>query len=77
MQSNRVKILTIHSAKGLQNKNVIVVGAKTYNEEERRLAYVAATRAENNLYWCPAMKKKKNVNKVAKVGGTKTDVIDF
>ena len=58
MAANRVKILTIHSAKGLENKNVIVTGAKTYNEEERKIAYVAATRAKNALYWCPAIAKK-------------------
>ena len=52
MSTNRVKILTIHSAKGLENKNVIVTGARLYNEEERKISYVAATRAENVLYWC-------------------------
>lgn len=56
--SNKVKILTIHTAKGLENKNVIVTGARTYNEEERKICYVAATRAENNLYWCPAIAKR-------------------
>ena len=55
MKTNRVKVLTIHSAKGLENKNVIVTGARLYNEEERKIAYVAATRAENALYWCPAI----------------------
>lgn len=59
MKSNRVKVLTIHSAKGLENKNVIVTGARTYSEEERKIAYVGATRAENALYWCPAIAKKK------------------
>lgn len=58
MASNRVKVLTIHSAKGLENKNVIVTGARLYNEEERKIAYVAATRAENALYWCPTIAKK-------------------
>ncbi len=52
LTSNRVKVLTIHSAKGLENKNVIVTGARLYNEEERKISYVAATRAENALYWC-------------------------
>ena len=55
MTSNRVKVLTIHSAKGLENKNVIVTGARLYNEEERKISYVAATRAENALYWCNAI----------------------
>ena len=59
MQTDRVKVLTIHSAKGLENKSVIVVGAKTFNEEERKVAYVAATRAENTLYWCPALPRRK------------------
>lgn len=70
--SNQVKILTIHSAKGLENKNVIVTGARTYNEEERKICYVAATRAENNLYWCPAIAKKhkrgQGINKRAESG---------
>lgn len=63
MQSNRVKCLTIHSAKGLEAKNVIVTGARIYNAEERRIAYVAATRAENSLYWCPTFSKRKLKNK--------------
>lgn len=58
MASNRVKILTIHTSKGLENKNVVVTGARLYNEEERKIAYVAATRAETNLYWCPSFSKK-------------------
>jgi hypothetical protein len=58
MATNRVKILTIHSAKGEQFKNVIVVGARVYSEEERRIAYVAATRAEQSLYWCPTIAKR-------------------
>ena len=58
MASNKVKVLTIHMSKGLENKNVIVVGAKTFNIEERKICYVAATRAENNLYWCPTIVKR-------------------
>lgn len=57
MTSNTVKVMTIHTAKGLESPNVIAVGAKTYNSEERRIAYVAATRAETNLYWCPTITK--------------------
>lgn len=69
MQSNRVKCLTIHSAKGLEAKNVIVTGARIYNAEERRISYVAATRAENALYWCPTFSKRKLKNK-AKISKT-------
>lgn len=79
MASDKVKVLTIHTAKGLENKNVIVTGAKLYNEEERRIAYVAATRAENSLYWCPAIvSPRKQVNKKGNIfaqGNTK--VIEF
>lgn len=62
LTENKVKVLTIHSSKGLENKNVIVIGARMYNEEERKIAYVAATRAENSLYWCPTIAKR-NVKK--------------
>ena len=61
-QSSRVTMMTIHSAKGLEFKNVFVVGLeedlfpseRSYNnpneiEEERRLFYVAITRAEENV----------------------------
>ena len=63
-QNNKdfVSLMTIHSAKGLEFKNVFIVGVEenlfpntmsTYSlsdlEEERRLFYVAMTRAEHNL----------------------------
>ena len=62
-QSSSVTLMTIHSAKGLEFPVVFVAGMEdgifphvTYNgdpasiEEERRLAYVAITRAEKRLY---------------------------
>jgi DNA helicase-2/ATP-dependent DNA helicase PcrA len=58
-----VNMLTIHSAKGLEWKNVFIAGMEenifpsyrsteeqTELEEERRLAYVAITRAKERLY---------------------------
>ncbi len=51
MKENTVKVLTIHTAKGLEANNVIVIGAKFFNLEERCISYVAATRARNALYW--------------------------
>jgi DNA helicase II / ATP-dependent DNA helicase PcrA len=63
---NKVTMMTVHSAKGLEFKNVFVVGleenlfpsnqsgarfiAKEALEEERRLFYVAITRAEKQVF---------------------------
>lgn len=51
MAADTVKLLTIHSSKGLQADNVIVVGARAFNVEEKCISYVAATRARYRLYW--------------------------
>ncbi len=71
LAENRVKVLTGHSAKGLESPNVIMTGFKTYNLEERKIAYVAATRAENTLYICPSIPhkrgKKSNINEMGNV----------
>ncbi|MDR1631287.1 MAG: UvrD-helicase domain-containing protein [Dysgonamonadaceae bacterium] len=61
-QSSRVTMMTVHAAKGLEFKNVFVVGLeenlfpseRSTNsaqaiEEERRLFYVAITRAKENV----------------------------
>ena len=61
--SDRVSLMTMHSAKGLEFDTVFLVGAEdnifpSYRalgdlaemEEERRLAYVAITRAKRKLY---------------------------
>lgn len=63
LKDNRVKVLTIHTAKGLENKNVIVTGARLYSEEERKIAYVAATRAEHSLYWCPSICRRGKIGR--------------
>jgi DNA helicase-2/ATP-dependent DNA helicase PcrA len=60
---NKVTLMTIHSAKGLEFKNIYIVGveeklfppeqaafSQKELEEERRLFYVAITRAEKNLF---------------------------
>jgi len=60
---NKVTLMTIHSAKGLEFRNVFIVGVEEQLfpsemssfsqkdlEEERRLFYVAITRAEKELY---------------------------
>ena len=71
--NDRVTLMTIHSAKGLEFKNVFIVGVeenlfpsnqsgqKTMEdfEEERRLFYVALTRAEQNAYLSYARQRYK------------------
>lgn len=56
MNADTVKILTVHTAKGLENKNVIVYGnfplvqpGYKRNSEERKIMYVAMTRAMDKL----------------------------
>lgn len=65
MKANTVKVLTIHTAKGLEANNVVVVGAKFYNLEERCVSYVAATRARNLLVWTKMPNKTRKQNKIS------------
>ena len=53
MKQDTVKVLTVHAAKGLETDNVVVVGVSRWakKSEERRIAYVAATRAKKKLIW--------------------------
>lgn len=67
MAANTVKVLTMHAAKGLEAKNVIVYGQRYNTDDEIKLDYVAATRAEEFLYWCTKTnnyqkRKKKNIH---------------
>jgi DNA helicase-2/ATP-dependent DNA helicase PcrA len=70
-QVESVTLMTIHAAKGLEFDHVFVVGMEENlfphsnsimdekeMEEERRLAYVAITRAKKNLYLTHASKRK-------------------
>ena len=61
LQENTVKILTVHSAKGLEAPCVLSYNIRAYNDEEARLCYVSATRARDFLIWAkmPPKKKKK------------------
>jgi DNA helicase-2/ATP-dependent DNA helicase PcrA len=67
----RVTLMTIHAAKGLEFPVVFIVGieeglfphSRTFQseeelEEERRLCYVAITRAQKHLYITHAMKRR-------------------
>lgn len=59
LRQNKVKIMTTHASKGLEFDNVVAVGMKTFNLDERRICYVAATRAMKSLYWCPSIRQYK------------------
>lgn len=51
MAKDSVKVLTIHTSKGLEAKNVVVIGVRYFNLEEKCIGYVAATRAKDLLVW--------------------------
>lgn len=64
IKENTIKILTVHSAKGLEQKCVLAFNIRAYNDEEARLCYVAATRARDFLLWAkmpPKKKRKKDI----------------
>lgn len=73
-RENKVQLMTTHSAKGLEFEDVFVIHAnegeiphqkaekKDEIEEERRLFYVALTRAKNNL--CISYITQKNGNSI-------------
>lgn len=67
---DKVTLMTVHSAKGLEFNNIFVIGledgifpssrsldSEEDLEEERRLAYVAVTRAKKKLYITSASKR--------------------
>ena len=70
-RADRISLLTLHAAKGLEFPVVFIVGcedgllplswgkAETADlEEERRLFYVGVTRAQTRLYLCRAQKRR-------------------
>ena len=65
MKANTVKVLTIHTSKGLEANNVVVIGAKFFNVEERCISYVAATRARNMLIWTRMPNRARRATKIS------------
>ena len=62
LKENKIKLMTIHQSKGLESKNVAVVGVRWHSVEEVCINYVAATRAKDLLVWAkPVSKKKKRM----------------
>jgi DNA helicase-2/ATP-dependent DNA helicase PcrA len=91
---SKVTLMTIHSSKGLEYDHVFVVGLEENLfphvnsssdedlQEERRLAYVAITRARSNLYLTCALSRqyfgKKQRNPVSRfVKEIEPELIDF
>ncbi len=69
VKENQIPILTIHQAKGMEFNNVFIVGMDNYtfsdgivgiDNEQRRIFYVAITRAKNNLFITYSKKNKFN-----------------
>ena len=63
LKENTIKVLTAHSAKGMEAPNVLSYNVRAYNNDEARLCYVAATRARDFLIWAKAPSKKKTKTK--------------
>lgn len=74
MTKNSIKVLTVHTAKGLEADNVIAYGAfpspksedskkfwDTQGDEECRIFYVAATRAKRNLIVVNKLREEEDV----------------
>ena len=83
---NRISLMTVHSVKGLEFNHVFVVGMEegifphmnslmeiAELEEERRLCYVAITRAKDNLHLINARRRtlfgKEQINQVSRFMG--------
>ena len=91
---NRVSLMTVHSVKGLEFDHVFVVGMEegifphmnslmetSEVEEERRLCYVAITRAKDDLHLVNARRRtlfgKEQVNPVSRfIGEISKDLIE-
>lgn len=93
--TNRVSLMTVHSVKGLEYKDVFIVGMEegifphmnslmesSEIEEERRLAYVAITRAKDDLTIINARRRtlfgKEQVNPPSRfISEISTDLLDI
>ena len=91
---NRISLMTVHSVKGLEFDHVFVVGMEegifphmnslmenSELEEERRLCYVAITRAKDDLHLVNARRRtlygKEQINTVSRfIGEINSDLIE-
>ncbi len=92
--SNRISLMTVHSVKGLEYNHVFVVGMEegifphmnslmenSELEEERRLCYVAITRAKDDLHLVNARRRtlfgKEQINPVSRfISEIKEDLLE-
>ncbi len=77
-QTDSIKLMTFHSSKGLEFKIVYIIDAndgicpykkaktKEDIEEERRMFYVAMTRARDKLNICTTLSKNNKISKISK-----------
>lgn len=95
IENNKIVLSTIHKAKGLEWKIVFIVGLKDIQfpsqmnnglkniEEERRVFYVAVTRAKTNLHFCthkaelPLSRFLKEVSNYIKIKNNCKGITDF
>ena len=64
LKEDTVKVLTAHSAKGMEAPCILSYNIRAYNDDEARLCYVAATRARDFLIWAKMPPKRKKKSKV-------------
>lgn len=64
IKENTIKILTVHSAKGLAAPYVLSYNIRAYNDDESLVCYVSATRARDFLIWAKMPPKKKKKSRV-------------
>lgn len=64
LNANTVKVLTVHSAKGLESPCVLSYNIRAYSDDEAKVCYVSATRAEDFLLWVKAPSKKKRKTRI-------------
>ena len=64
LKENTIKILTVHSAKGMEAPCILSYNIRAYNDDEAKVCYVSATRARDFLVWAKMPPKKKKSRKV-------------
>lgn len=64
MKENTIKVLTVHSAKGLAAPYVLSYNIRAYNDDESLVCYVSATRAKDFLIWAKMPPKKKRKKQI-------------